>query len=59
MPLPAAPHGGFTTVVFTLKAPTSPGTYTWQCETPCGSGPTGWGGAMATYGWMRGNFSVS
>jgi hypothetical protein len=59
VPLPKAPHGGFTKVVFTFKAPSTPGTYTWQCETPCGTGPTGWGGPMATYGWMKGFFTVS
>lgn len=59
VPLPAAPHGGFTEVVFTFKAPTTIGTYTWQCETPCGTGPTGREGPMATYRWMRGHFTVS
>lgn len=33
-------------------------TYHWQCNAPCGSGPTGWGGAMATQGWMSGTFNV-
>lgn len=59
VPLPKAPHGGFTKVVFAFNAPTTPGTYIWLCETPCGSGPTGMGGAMAAYGWMRGHFTVS
>lgn len=58
VPLPAAPHRGFTEVEFTFRAPSSPGTYTWQCETPCGTGPGGMGGAMVTYGWMRGHFTV-
>jgi len=58
VPLPAAPHGGFTTVEFTFTAQFAPATYTWQCETPCGSGPDGWGGAMSTYGLMRGRFTV-
>ncbi len=31
-----------------------PGTYTWQCEVACGSGPNGWGGAMDLPGWMMG-----
>lgn len=30
------------------------GSFLWQCEVACGSGPTGWGGAMATPGWMAG-----
>ncbi|WMT45546.1 MAG: hypothetical protein RE469_04945 [Cuniculiplasma divulgatum] len=32
----------------------SSGSYVWQCEAACGSGPTGWGGAMSTPGWMTG-----
>ncbi len=36
----------------------STGTYNWQCEVPCGSGSTGWGGAMATAGWMAGTVDV-
>lgn len=35
------------------------GTYTWFCETTCGSGDTGLEGAMATPGWMTGNVVVS
>lgn len=34
------------------------GTFIWQCMTPCGTGPTGWEGAMATAGWMTGSFYV-
>ncbi len=34
------------------------GTFNWQCEVDCGSGPTGWGGAMSTPGWMMGSFKV-
>lgn len=37
---------------------TQHGTYNWQCNAPCGSGPTGWGGAMSTEGWMMGTFDV-
>ena len=29
------------------------GTYAWQCMDPCGSDPNGWGGAMATAGYMK------
>lgn len=32
----------------------SSGSYTWQCEAACGSGSTGWNGAMTTPGWMTG-----
>ena len=35
------------------------GTYTWQCYVPCGSATNGWGGAMATAGWMAGQVTVS
>lgn len=35
------------------------GSYTWFCETACGSGTTGLGGAMATPGWMTGKVSAS
>lgn len=37
------------------------GTYAWQCMVNCGSGSTGWGGAMAPstgMGWMYGKFTV-
>lgn len=39
---------------FTLNS----GSYTWQCEAACGSGTIGWGGAMATPGWMTGTVQV-
>lgn len=32
----------------------APGTYSWQCEVACGSGSSGWEGAMNTSGWMAG-----
>jgi heme/copper-type cytochrome/quinol oxidase subunit 2 len=35
------------------------GNFNWQCEDPCGFGPTGWLGAMATPGWMTGNLIVT
>jgi len=35
------------------------GTYTWFCETTCGSGVTGLEGAMSTPGWMTGDVTVS
>lgn len=40
---------------FTLNS----GSYTWQCEAACGSGSSGWGGAMSTPGWMTGTLEVS
>jgi hypothetical protein len=33
------------------------GTYAWQCMDPCGSDPSGWGGAMATAGYMKGGLT--
>ncbi|MCL4330749.1 MAG: hypothetical protein M1304_00575 [Candidatus Thermoplasmatota archaeon] len=35
------------------------GTLSWQCYAPCGTGPSGWDGAMATAGWMMGTITVS
>jgi len=35
------------------------GNYTWQCEVPCGYGPSGWQGAMETPGWMMGLVETS
>jgi hypothetical protein len=34
------------------------GTFQWVCLTPCGFGPTGMQGAMATNGWMYGQVTV-
>jgi hypothetical protein len=36
----------------------APGTFTWRCMDPCGSGPSGWDGAMATSGYMSGQLTV-
>ncbi len=38
------------TATFTLPD----GVYHWHCMAACGSGSSGWGGAMATNGWMGG-----
>ena len=38
---------------------TKAGTYAWFCETLCGSGASGTGGAMVTPGWMTGNVVAS
>ncbi len=35
------------------------GKYNWQCEAACGSGKSGWMGAMMTNGWMRGTWNVA
>lgn len=59
VPIPVAPMGTGTgtTVTFTFKAGKK-GTYTWQCYTPCGSGPKGVGGPMVTPGYMTGTITV-
>jgi hypothetical protein len=57
-PLPKAPEGGFSTIVFTFKADKA-GSYTWRCFTPCGGDPKGMGGSMATKDWMQGNVTVA
>ncbi len=46
-------------IVQTTITTGSSGTYSWQCEAACGSGVTGWGGAMDTPGWMMGSISVA
>jgi hypothetical protein len=44
---------------FSIMAPTTPGTYRWQCFIPCGLGfLTGFGGPMQTIGYMTGNMVV-
>jgi hypothetical protein len=54
--VPIAAHSR---VTFTIRAG-APGTYTWHCMDPCGSGPTGWGGAMAAQsGYMEGTITVA
>ncbi|MDA8399670.1 MAG: hypothetical protein M0008_06425 [Actinomycetota bacterium] len=63
-PIPVSPGAGAngelqpTTVVFTFKA-TKSGTFTFQCMAPCGSGPSGMGGAMMTNGYMKGTLTVA
>jgi heme/copper-type cytochrome/quinol oxidase subunit 2 len=47
---------GVTTFVIRTGAP---GHYTWQCMDPCGSGKTGWGGAMVMKGYMSGTITVA
>lgn len=53
IPVPPA-----STVTFTFHTHT-PGKYTWQCFAPCGTGKTGWAGAMADNGYMRGTMTVA
>jgi hypothetical protein len=37
----------------------APGTYAWNCMTPCGSGSNGLGASMETPGWMSGSVVIS
>lgn len=45
------------TVTFSFKTGAQ-GMFTWQCMDPCGSGASGWGGPMATMGYMQGMIMV-
>lgn len=58
LPIPVAPTGGTVTVKATFKLPKS-GTFDWQCEAPCGTGSTGWGGPMITPGFMEGSINIT
>ncbi len=46
------------TVTFSFRTPQKAGTYTYQCFVPCGTGSNGFGGPMATSGYMRGTITV-
>lgn len=43
-----------TTIMFPIS-----GNFHWQCFVPRGFGPSGWGGAMETPGWLEGTVVVS
>ncbi|TAN22435.1 MAG: hypothetical protein EPN30_08845 [Actinomycetota bacterium] len=59
IPIPAVPSGQKSvTVEFTFQV-LKAGRYFWQCEAPCGTGTTGFGGAMNSVGWMQGYFNVT
>jgi hypothetical protein len=53
--VPVLPAGVTSFVIKTGK----PGRYTFQCMNPCGSGKTGWGGAMSMRGEMSGTITVA
>lgn len=56
-PCTSGPH---VTMRFSFMAPTTPGSYFWQCRVPCGGGfLTGFGGPMQTIGFMTGNMEVT
>ncbi|MCF8565533.1 hypothetical protein LLE49_12480 [Alicyclobacillus tolerans] len=48
----------YATVQFSFKTPATPQKLDWQCMAACGSGSSGWQGAMATDGWMKGVYTV-
>ena len=37
----------------------APGTFTWKCFDPCGTGPDGWGGPMSHPGYMDGTVTIA
>jgi hypothetical protein len=48
------------TMKFSFHAPTTPGSYFWQCRVPCGGGfVTGFGGPMQAIGFMTGQMEVA
>ena len=53
--VPIAPKAK-TTVTFHTGAA---GTYDWHCFDPCGTGDTGWGGAMSDNGYMGGKITLA
>src|SRR6266487_1655055 len=56
-PCTSGPHA---TMQFSFIAPTTPGSYFWQCRVPCGGGfLTGFGGPMQTIGYMTGQMEVA
>jgi hypothetical protein len=64
VPIPAVdapgmggPNGPSHTIVVRF-VPTRTGLFVWQCYAPCGTGPNGTGGAMATDGQMEGTVRV-
>ena len=52
------PNGGTVTHAQFYLNQSSGSILSWQCYAPCGTGAAGWGGAMATIGWMMGNIHV-
>jgi len=53
--VPVAPNA---VVTFTFKTGAA-GVYHWQCFNPCGSGTSGWSGAMDTDRYMKGTLTVT
>lgn len=53
--VPVAPKAR---TIFTIQTG-APGTHSWRCNDPCGTGTSGWGGAMAKPGYMVGTLTVA
>ncbi len=51
------PVPGTSRVTFSFNTG-APGVYSWRCNDPCGTGETGWGGAMVMKGYMEGTITV-
>lgn len=59
VPIPGDAPAGKSNITVTFSFTTgSAGTYMWQCMDPCGADPNGWGGPMATRGYMMGTITV-
>lgn len=55
---PKTDKEAYATVTFSFKTPANAEQLNWQCMAACGSGSSGWEGAMATGGWMKGVYNV-
>lgn len=55
---PKTDKESYSTVTFSFKTPATAQQLNWQCMAACGSGSSGWQGAMATDGWMKGVYNV-
>ncbi len=58
VPIEVVPSGQKQVVETFTFVTKGPGTLTWQCMAPCGSGPAGWGGPMVKAGYMTGSIVV-
>jgi hypothetical protein len=52
------PITGASRTTFTIQV-AKPGTYSWECFDPCGSGPSGFGPPMGVVGYMAGTVTVT
>jgi hypothetical protein len=59
VPIPGDVPAGQKAISVTFSFHTgAAGTYTFQCFVPCGDGPEGWDGPMATMGYMMGKITI-